>query len=734
MVSMNLVNLLRRTRSLAFASLSVGLPFSFASLAIVSLASAEPIQLAARSDQTCALSTDPHEMPMRISEASATEKGICVNTGRYRSIQELSVDQAAQVVTFYNFRYRGRFWKAEVPIAPEAIRDALFQIKHIPTVKNVRAAHTQMRYRLAPNRYISLVDQENGEIVRVRDIAVSFEAALPVDGQFNIALAVLPMYPLVGRVGDAESIVRERPFPVEQYELNLTPNERVEVLLASLQRSQDIGLAYFYNTLRPNCTTEQFDLFDRLPRMNGRFGKFVVAFSPDPVAGPSLEALSERGLIKRRIQDFADDLKGVVAELPMPEDNRRLAPFLPAVANMPWSIVIGNPDPSTLTESDRVVVKKLKGRIVEAVIRVASLYSFARSVESVSEGKLNLVEQLRLMNDIQNELQIVVREFDQGVGAFNLGVYMMPFPTNRGYTSLENMGLNLAIPMPVHEIILKEGPVKTADIFQTMRSVQLKEAIDMRKSDQPAYLMASALVVHARHMNSSVTLQTMVGLQPFEKPFNKVNSQVAIQDIILKAPTNLMDQPVLLVTNRQKAKPSPIPSVRVEFGTADGLVGESDPTRVGLMQLWRSEGETPKLSGGDCEVRMNAVPTLVGKLAEQTSGFRLLDRILKGADVSFHILSLNVNYLTGDIESMDIRTSVPPLKCLDLNEVKVQFKNQANSDITRLREKAGKAADTYKQSQEVYQDAKTTYDIALGLKEALKQIGQFFGKTTPQAP
>jgi hypothetical protein len=140
---------------------------------------------------------------------------------------------------------------------------------------------------------------------------------------------------------------------------------------------------------------------------------------------------------------------------------------------------------------------------------------------------------------------------------------------------------------------------------------------------------------------------------------------VAIQDIILKAPTNLMDQPVLLVTNRQKAKPNPIPSVRVEFGTADGLVGESDPTRVGLMQLWRSEGETPKLSGGDCEVRMNAVPTLVGKLAEQTSGFRFLDRILKGADVSFHILSLNVNYLTGDIESMDIRTSVPPLKCLE---------------------------------------------------------------------
>jgi hypothetical protein len=66
--------------------------------------------------------------------------------------------------------------------------------------------------------------------------------------------------------------------------------------------------------------------------------------------------------------------------------------------------------------------------------------------------------------------------------------------------------------------------------------------------------------------------------------------------------------------------------------------------------------------------------------------------------------------------------------------VKVQFKNQANSDITRLREKAGKAADTYKQSQEVYQDAKTTYDIALGLKEALKQIGQFFGKPTPPAP
>jgi hypothetical protein len=81
------------------------------------------------------------------------------------------------------------------------------------------------------------------------------------------------------------------------------------------------------------------DLVDLLPRFKGKYPPFATVISTDPIAKPSIDALSARGAMLGRVQNGEDEAKGILKKMPMPTSSSKSLSYLPQVAGRPWSLV-----------------------------------------------------------------------------------------------------------------------------------------------------------------------------------------------------------------------------------------------------------------------------------------------------------------------------------------------------------------------------------------------------------
>lgn len=100
----------------------------------------------AQPDGACAQSSDPNEGPYRFTALSSKYAGQCVDSNRFRAIQNLKIDSTSVVLN--NYHHANEFWEARFSIAPENVEAVYLQIVRFPILGVVEAAHTQIRFVL----------------------------------------------------------------------------------------------------------------------------------------------------------------------------------------------------------------------------------------------------------------------------------------------------------------------------------------------------------------------------------------------------------------------------------------------------------------------------------------------------------------------------------------------------------------------------------------------------------
>ena len=131
-------------------------------------------------DASCAQTQDPMELASRISSEALLHFNECIDTNRFRSAAEVRFDNDNQVISLLNYRSQGGFYSAQIPMDPQALDQVYFMIKRFD-VGSVKAAHTQLRFKFKSGHKVNLIHQLTGDPVQTEDLAVSFEAARPIN-------------------------------------------------------------------------------------------------------------------------------------------------------------------------------------------------------------------------------------------------------------------------------------------------------------------------------------------------------------------------------------------------------------------------------------------------------------------------------------------------------------------------------------------------------------------------
>jgi hypothetical protein len=286
------------------------------------------------------MTEDVYEVGLRLSANSNKYAGKCIDGQQFRPalLQEIT----ASHFSFSNYFHEGRYWAASIAKQPD-VDKVFFHVVRFEVVSGIVAAHVQIRFRMKRDS-IALRAQDNpGEKKDVNDLIISFEAARPKGVHYNFALGAVPNYALVGRVASGSQRLTESKNEVtEQYELLLSNEEAGSLLFAAVNRSNELGLTNWYNTLRPNCTTELFDLFDTLASIKALEPtpeRFLTVLSNDPIVTPSLEALKERGLLGNRYADLFDELVNGKDEFEGETTDSDSQGFLVNIEGRPYSLV-----------------------------------------------------------------------------------------------------------------------------------------------------------------------------------------------------------------------------------------------------------------------------------------------------------------------------------------------------------------------------------------------------------
>jgi hypothetical protein len=639
---------------------------------------------AVKKDPTCANAKDPFDIGYRITSQSTDQGDLCVNGERFRPLMNLRIE--SDQVSLQNYFYRDQFWKADFQLNEDSLEAVFFHIKRFATVKGVDAAHTQVRYRFKKGFEIELTNQLSGEKAKVGDLVVSFEAAYSKQKKYNFALGTLPNYPLVARIGETATFLGEAVYPLEQYELNLSAKERVSLLTASLKRSEKLGISSFYNTLRPNCTSEQFDLFDQIERIKGKAQKFLTVLSGDPIATPSIQGLQNRGLLKQRVQNYGDEAKGQLSVLPVPIKETPAPDFLPATPGKVWSLVVVNPKTDQMTMAEKKAFIDLRGKLLTSVMGLLQSYGSAVMLKDSGES-INKNVLFEVIQNVQKDLRPELLNLDNNVShnGHLLAVYMVPFKFEGKsiYTSLTGYGIEAAMPVPVIDVTLDSENKKSKEIFYWIGE-GLRSAGDQgAKNKVQAYLQGIALVVNAKRGASSIQTQAMVGLNPQSSEMNQVNSQVKINRFTILPSTSRQDRASALVSHEQIVSENSNPQVVIEFGPDGGISGGFGTRGMGGFQVYKSLSLG---SDADCQIRARAVPQLTGVFGAKPTG-TLADKILEGRPVTFQVMNAYFDLASQKFSDLDINVSTFPVVCSSNSTVNSEFTKEANKSVDELKKK-----------------------------------------------
>lgn len=640
-----------------------------------------PSRPATQADSKCQTTADRYAPAVSLTEASPQFKGQCLDVQVFRSALRVSDDgQRTQIA---NFIHDNQYWVASFPKNHQVFDKAFYQIQRFPVVKGVEAAHVQLRIRLKPDHFIELQNQlDPSQHARVNSFILSFEAGRPAGTEYNFALGAFDNYVLVGRVASGEQRWMERKTTAtEQYELALSAQEIAELTLAGLARSEARGVNQFYNTLRPNCTTELIDLLDALPRFKGKFSPFLTVISPDPIARPSLEALERRQLLRGRVQDMNTEFSGPLGKkdqkLPMPTKKAAELSFLPQVAGLPWTLVMATPDDRDLTPSEREAVAQIQKDVVRKIPLFLQGLGAVLMLNANSDQKSAAV-MAYVFDKVQSELVRGLREMNTKLTPQirTLGLYLVPYDNQGKTLDLESLGVPAALPFQLVEEQVDPENSRSQSVFLKISEGSRRAADRGQKMKTQFYLQAVALKIQLQKDHSSSTSQVLLGLNPMNRPFAMTNSQVKFNEIQIPRAEDRIYRSVLLLTQRQEAFSKDLGNLAIDFGAEGGIAGSLDRRRFAQFQI---------LQGADCALQTQSVPNLVGEFGEAPLQNGFVNLLLQGKPVSFGIFGADLNLRTQNVDQMKIRVATWPLRCLSLSQVDNQFKDEANSMLEKYK-------------------------------------------------
>lgn len=267
--------------------------------------------------------------------AGGPNQGLCILTTSGRSIELVSAEVIAKNQlnapegwsVFANFQHDGKFWYASLD--PKGSEAVIFQIEAFPAI--VPAAHTQLRVKMKAGHEVELVEQAplpgvSPQRKKLAEIVFSDESVFTHPGEsFDIITGLESKYAIAYRVKSmADSfdfMITKQNHQVRQYELNISDDDRTNIVRNAIAMSSDLGMHEYYNTLLRSCTTEIFHLLDRSLHYNffEDLGLLAGSLVLDQTYPPESDlGLALRGLLKSndgsRLPDAGQDQQ-LISEL-----------------------------------------------------------------------------------------------------------------------------------------------------------------------------------------------------------------------------------------------------------------------------------------------------------------------------------------------------------------------------------------------------------------------------------
>lgn len=624
---------------------------------------------------------DPFDRGFVLTDESLSYKNQCINGARFRPIQNYS-NQGTQA-TFANYMHQGRFWQARVPLAAESIEKVYFQVMKFPVVEGIIAAHAQIRFTFKSPAAVQLTGQGAlGGEASSGDILISFEAGFPKDVNYNFARGGLNNYALVAKVMSTLQKHTESPTAIEQFELKLSAAEKAQLLSRLLGYASELGMRSFYNTLRPNCTTEVFDKIDELARFKGKFRPFMTVISADPIAGPSLKALMKRGLIEAQAPDFAAELEGQTASRPLPELPDPFAGFLPTVKGFPWSLVTVMPDTSTLSLDEKGALEDLRQQLILALPSL--IQSYGSVLMLAGEGERGQRLFLNTLKEFVKRLPAALRAVNDRLPAtaVPIRIYLAPHDGEATETSLVEAGIPADLPFSIADYRLTPDPKSASVPFAKIEDGLRRGGLTGVKS-RPAFLMGTAILVRAQKDNSQVTTQLIAGLNPMTTPLQVNDPQVRLDRLVIPDSSKGGRQhPALIMTHVQDvAKEEVQERVDIELGSFESLGRATSRFGEGSLRTFGYFDDlalNPYQAYGVCGHVLRHVPVFDGVKTYPWFQNPIDDWVLQ---IHFYLTGMTMNLKTMTVEDMELLISFLPFSCMDFKSIEKDFAKAATATL-----------------------------------------------------
>lgn len=656
-------------KSVTIASIySLIASFLISSAVMVQKAYAES---AASLDLNCAKTVDPYERPHRISQKSKRYSSQCMDTQRFRFSEVIKQDQDELVFT--NYMHEDQYWTATLSL--DAVVDQVFfHVVRFEAISGVTAAHTQLRLKFSNATPLKLVSQSDPQIQsKALDLVISFEAGRPENIPYNFAMGAVDNYVAVARIlSGAQRLSESTENITEQYELDILQEDKILIAVMGIQKSSLDGFSRFYNTISENCTTDAFNLLDAIPSRVGKSQAFLTVISNDPIAGPSVKALKERGILKARYADLDEELeKGISSYKPEGQPVEKPG-LLPKVEGHPYSLVVASADPKTLSTQQNAAVEEIKAMTHDIVPRALHLVGSSLMLAEgdardsmmifLNEAASSLRQRLRDLNSIMP---------DQGVEVIT---YLIPWSEKNGTkVNLNDVtSVKARLPFDFYEIQNQDLGLVSNGVSQAVNAQNIPDL------GLQAYGMA--MQFYLKKNDWSVTMQILGGLKDRQQSLEVANTQVNIDTFVIPRPLEVYKQPTILLNLNLIAQDS-VPSFFIEFGAFGGLKAKMEPKSFGQFTVLKNTG---------CGDRLDSTPKLSGAFAESATGYSVVDYLFHGKSVSFNIFKVKMDVLSQRIVDMDVRFNFSilgiPIRCLSRDDVNTSFLENANEQIEKLAE------------------------------------------------
>ncbi|MBL7544157.1 MAG: DUF4105 domain-containing protein [Bdellovibrionaceae bacterium] len=187
-----------------------------------------------------------------------------------------STDSSKSKILVANIFHRPHFYVAKIDLTKVKNVYYLFE-KFMPL-----AAHTMVRFEMEPGHEIELIAKlptqqewkggikyhELEQPIKIADLVMSFDSEWVegTKGAFNPINGVRGHYTSMFRFFSVQSFIKSfylsRPYPVEQFRLNLKAEESGAYLRMLLDRSAYHGVDKGFNTFCNNCTTNPIEVLE----------------------------------------------------------------------------------------------------------------------------------------------------------------------------------------------------------------------------------------------------------------------------------------------------------------------------------------------------------------------------------------------------------------------------------------------------------------------------------------